>query len=88
MSHMISFLKSEMLGLWNVLTAYRPERHYMRGPGPKWRRKHAAGGGLHTVQAADKHVAHQRCTSRFNLSEDAPCKPRNGLIKQNLPKLG
>ena len=19
---------------------YRPERHYMRGPGPKWRRKH------------------------------------------------
>lgn len=21
---------------------YRPERHYMRGPGPKWRAKHAA----------------------------------------------
>ena len=20
---------------------YRPERHYMRGPGPKWRAKHA-----------------------------------------------
>jgi hypothetical protein len=20
--------------------AYRPERHYMRGPGPKWRAKH------------------------------------------------
>jgi hypothetical protein len=20
--------------------AYRPERHYMRGPGPKWRQKH------------------------------------------------
>jgi len=19
---------------------YRPERHYMRGPGPKWREKH------------------------------------------------
>jgi hypothetical protein len=19
---------------------YRPERHYMRGPGPKWRKKH------------------------------------------------
>jgi hypothetical protein len=19
---------------------YRPERHYMRGPGPKWRAKH------------------------------------------------
>jgi hypothetical protein len=21
-------------------TSYRPERHYMRGPGPKWREKH------------------------------------------------
>ena len=21
---------------------YRPERHYMRGPGPKWHEKHAA----------------------------------------------
>ena len=24
-----------------LLTDYRPERHYMRGPGPKWRAKHA-----------------------------------------------
>jgi hypothetical protein len=22
---------------------YRPELHYMRGPGPKWREKHAPG---------------------------------------------
>jgi hypothetical protein len=22
--------------------SYRPEMHYMRGPGPKWRQKHAA----------------------------------------------
>jgi hypothetical protein len=22
---------------------YRPERHYMRGPGPKWRARHRAG---------------------------------------------
>jgi hypothetical protein len=31
---------------WRSLTAalldpYRPELHYMRGPGPKWRAKHA-----------------------------------------------
>ena len=31
--------------LWRELTrdspvSYRPERHYMRGPGPKWRAKH------------------------------------------------
>jgi hypothetical protein len=32
--------------LWRIVTTdlfgtYRPERHYMRGPGPKWRAKHA-----------------------------------------------
>jgi hypothetical protein len=32
--------------LWHTLTKdmldpYRPERHYMRGPGPRWRAKHA-----------------------------------------------
>jgi hypothetical protein len=30
------------LGL--VSQTYRPERHYMRGPGPKWREKHVAAG--------------------------------------------
>jgi hypothetical protein len=24
-----------------VFNPYRPELHYMRGPGPKWREKHA-----------------------------------------------
>jgi hypothetical protein len=24
---------------------YRPELYYMRGPGPKWRKKHARGAG-------------------------------------------
>ncbi len=33
------------LALWRGIRAalsgrYRPERHYMRGPGPKWRAKH------------------------------------------------
>jgi hypothetical protein len=31
--------------LWDVknwdVRKYRPERHYMRGPGPKWREKHS-----------------------------------------------
>jgi hypothetical protein len=35
------------LGFWRQLRAafadhYRPERHYMRGPGPKWRATHRA----------------------------------------------
>ena len=25
-------------------TAYNPERHYMRGPGPKWHEKHDVRG--------------------------------------------
>jgi hypothetical protein len=36
--------------LWRTVTSdlfneYRPERHYMRGPGPKWRAKHARTAG-------------------------------------------
>lgn len=36
---------SALAMLWKVLIidmfdSYRPEHHYMRGPGPKWREKH------------------------------------------------
>ncbi len=36
----------EVAQTWRTLThdladPYRPERHYMRGPGPKWREKHS-----------------------------------------------
>ena len=36
---------SDLAGLFHNLVmdvrdSYRPERHYMRGPGPKWRTKH------------------------------------------------
>jgi hypothetical protein len=27
--------------IWDV-RKYRPELHYMRGPGPKWREKHSS----------------------------------------------
>ncbi len=48
-----SSLHGRVLGLarecWRDLTrdwlgSYRPERHYMRGPGPKWRETHARDG--------------------------------------------
>jgi hypothetical protein len=29
--------------LKDLLDPYRPELHYMRGPGPKWRAKHSTG---------------------------------------------
>lgn len=35
--------------LKELFDPYRPERHYMRGPGPKWREKHAQ------VRIADRH---------------------------------
>ena len=39
---------------------YHPERHYMRGPGPKWLEKH--GGGIDRIglvmndHRGDKHL--------------------------------
>lgn len=30
--------------LKDLFKPYRPERHYMRGPGPKWREKHGRPG--------------------------------------------
>jgi hypothetical protein len=33
---------AEFIRLFKSMTdPYRPELHYMRGPGPKWRAKHA-----------------------------------------------
>lgn len=29
----------------SVRARYRPEKHYMRGPGPKWREKYARAAG-------------------------------------------
>lgn len=42
MVRIVLFLRSEITRLWKVWTAYNPERHYMRGPGPKWREKQAS----------------------------------------------
>jgi hypothetical protein len=38
MYHLLSSFVSAVSQLWKA-TAYHPERHYMRGPGPKWREK-------------------------------------------------
>jgi hypothetical protein len=46
-SAIVSFLRSAVSALVTFLVSclepagkYRPEQHYMRGPGPKWREKH------------------------------------------------
>ena len=57
MSHQLSTLASVLasatVGAWTIVLrswrtaiadeTYRPEAHYMRGPGPKWHAKHARG---------------------------------------------
>jgi hypothetical protein len=39
-------LRASLAATWRTVVhdlfdPYRPERYYMRGPGPKWRAKHA-----------------------------------------------
>jgi hypothetical protein len=37
-------------GLKNaIFDPYRPELHYMRGPGPKWHEKHAHPGSIRSM---------------------------------------
>ena len=50
-SVLVSLLRSAVSALAKFLSSswdgpvgkYRPEDHYMRGPGPKWREKHVLG---------------------------------------------
>ena len=55
LSALASILASAVVGAWTTLVnslrmlitidvrTYQPEKYYMRGPGPKWRQKHAHG---------------------------------------------
>jgi hypothetical protein len=47
-------LVSEIRDFWHqfIVAAfhpYRPEQHYMRGPGPAWRAKHVPSSHLHST---------------------------------------
>jgi len=37
---MAGLIQLAMVLVRTLTDSYRPERHYMRGPGPKWRAKH------------------------------------------------
>jgi hypothetical protein len=42
----VTILADIVRELWDAaFEPYRPERHYMRGPGPKWRAKHTPAYG-------------------------------------------
>ena len=40
-----------------IFNSYRPELHYMRGPGPKWREKHAHAGSGQWPGQVERPVA-------------------------------
>jgi hypothetical protein len=41
----------------DLLNSYRPERHYMRGPGPKWRAKHAREQEIGNARNTERELA-------------------------------
>jgi hypothetical protein len=46
-----------------LIKRYHPERHYMRGPGPKWLEKHSGGIGPVT----DDRRGHKHSVTGFSL---------------------
>jgi hypothetical protein len=54
-------LSAAGLDIWRRLRlgmfdSYRPELHYMRGPGPKWREKHAHATSVFPVSITDRLI--------------------------------
>ncbi len=56
----VSDFRTEVSDFLQMLTAYRPERHYMRGPGPKWHAKQATQAqGKTRIDGADAAISPQ-----------------------------
>ena len=58
----------------DVRGSYRPELHYMRGPGPKWRAKHQSwprfdSGSLPTTRQHQMSPVHIRRRNRANSTQ-------------------
>ncbi|RUV55364.1 MAG: hypothetical protein E5X43_04455 [Mesorhizobium sp.] len=54
----------------DLLDPYRPELYYMRGPGPKWREKHACDGPV-LWECADEGMAERRAPQHENVIRSA-----------------
>ena len=57
--------------------SYHPERHYMRGPGPKWHEKHKAA--LHHAASAQPKDAQPRLDAPAWRAAARHVKPRHDL---------
>jgi hypothetical protein len=48
--HLVTTIVELLRDLWrDLFDPYRPEQHYMRGPGPAWQAKHAAATGRRPI---------------------------------------
>ena len=60
----------DIAALWSALykdTYYHPERHYMRGPGPKWHAKHDDVSAQPATSSLDETKAPCREGDQFSL---------------------
>jgi hypothetical protein len=58
---------------------YRPELHYMRGPGPKWLEKHGRTG--RTSQIANDLASHASRLVEAVARRRAGCRPRRWMLR-------
>ena len=58
------------------LSSYRPELHYMRGPGPRWREKHGA------VLAHDGGIPAVGQPAEMNRRAAAQCPERRAIARR------
>jgi hypothetical protein len=61
-SRKVRSLRRTAVALWHALSRdlldpYRPELHYMRGPGPRWRAKRAQPANVELGMSGPLHAA-------------------------------
>jgi hypothetical protein len=54
-------IRVSIVAVWLMATKglfdpYRPERHYMRGPGPRWHERHGRSGGAEGVDRSARSM--------------------------------
>ena len=56
------------------IDSYRPELHYMRGPGPKWREKHGAAQATRSGAVVGSDASRLLCRLAQRVLGDAGCE--------------
>jgi len=56
----------------DVFDPYRPELHYMRGPGPRWREKHGVTARNRQSRGVNRLIGRSAPKPRWPFSDDPP----------------